>query len=58
MSQFIPVSFTMQEIQVLSRLLDIAVKAGGMAVAGDAFILHQKLALSVEQSKQEEKTEA
>lgn len=54
----IQVNYTQQEIQVMSRLLDLAVKAGGMAVAGDAFILHQKLAYAVEQAqKVAEKTE-
>jgi uncharacterized protein YggE len=56
----ITVNFTQQELQVLARLLDVATKAGGLAVAGDAFILFQKLSHAADKAKEvaEEKTEA
>lgn len=38
----INVQYDQRELQVLTQLLDIAIKAGGLAVAGDVLVLHQK----------------
>ena len=37
------VTFNEQELQGLLSLIDLAVKAGGLQVAGPAFVLQQKL---------------
>ena len=40
--QSITITYTMQELQALTRLLDVAAKAAGLAVAGDIAVLHAK----------------
>lgn len=54
MSQTTSIEFTAQEIQALVRLLDIAVKGGGLAVAGDAVVLYNKIALAAQGPQPEE----
>ena len=44
----INISFTEQELNALVQMLDLAVKAGGLNVAGAAFMLQQKLAAAVQ----------
>ena len=39
----VKLEFTEQEVQVLSQLLDLAVKAGGLNVAEAALVLNKKL---------------
>jgi len=38
----ISVTYTMEEIQALTSLLDMATKAGGLSVVGSVAMLHQK----------------
>lgn len=44
----IKVTFNEQEMQALVQMLDLAVKAGGLNVAGAAFILQQKIVSAFE----------
>mgnify|MGYP003634946900 FL=1 len=46
------IEFTEQELQVLTQLLDIAVKAGGLQVAEAAATLARKISQEVEQTPQ------
>lgn len=41
-AQTVTLSYTAKETQLLMQLLDIAVKAGGIAVAGEAATLYHK----------------
>lgn len=50
----ITVNYTMQELQAISKLLDLAVKSGGLQVAGDAFLLHQKHLVSLQMAQEKE----
>ena len=43
------IEFTDQELQVLTQLLDIAVKAGGLNVAEAATVLAKKISQEIEQ---------
>ena len=43
------IEFTDQELQVLTQLLDIAVKAGGLNVAEAASVLARKISQEIEQ---------
>ena len=43
------IEFTDQELQVLTQLLDIAVKAGGLNVAEAATVLSKKISQEIEQ---------
>lgn len=36
------VNYTMQEVQAITNLLDIAAKAGGLAIAKDVAVIHDK----------------
>ena len=44
------IEFTDQELQVLTQLLDIAVKAGGLNVAEAASVLARKISQEIEQN--------
>lgn len=44
----INVAYTVQEIQALTNLLDIATKASGLVIAADAAILHSKHSAAVQ----------
>ena len=46
------IEFTEQELQVLTQLLDIAVKAGGLNVAEAATVLAKKISQEIEQTPQ------
>ena len=46
------IEFTDQELQVLTQLLDIAVKAGGLNVAEAASVLAKKISQEIEQTPQ------
>jgi hypothetical protein len=46
------IEFTEQELQVLTQLLDIAVKAGGLQVAEAAAALARKISQEIEQTPQ------
>tara|TARA_R110000824_G_scaffold264558_3_gene453422 strand:- start:1663 stop:1866 length:204 start_codon:yes stop_codon:yes gene_type:complete len=46
------IEFTEQELQVLTQLLDIAVKAGGLQVAEAAATLARKISQEIEQTPQ------
>lgn len=46
------------ELQHLVQLIDIAVKAGGLQVAGAAVVLHQKLTSAVEAARNAAETQA
>jgi hypothetical protein len=46
------IEFTEQELQVLTQLLDIAVKAGGLNVAEAASVLARKISQEIEQTPQ------
>lgn len=54
----INVNFTEQELAAMVQLLDIAVKAGGLNVAGAAFMLQQKFAAAVQANQNPTETEA
>lgn len=49
----ITVKYTLEELQALTKLLDLAVKTGGLQIAGDAFIIHQKHVASLQAFEQE-----
>ncbi len=44
----VTVEFSVQELQVLAKLLDLAVKNGGLPVAGDAAVLFNKISAAVQ----------
>ena len=46
------VTFTNQEMQALIQMLDLATKAGGLQVAGAAFMLQQKLQTAVQAAQE------
>ena len=46
------IEFTDNELQVLTQLIDLAVKAGGLNVAEAATVLAKKISQEIEQSPQ------
>lgn len=42
-NNLISIQFTPEELQVLVGLLDVAVRARGLDVAGNAVVIHQKI---------------
>jgi len=47
----VTVEFTQQEVAALQQLLDIAVKAGGLQVAGAALEIMQKVGQAIQAQK-------